>query len=203
MLRPRGTASCALVLGLALSGCGAGFEAQTYQERSSADSVNAAVGTIAVRNLSVLPESDGVLEAGDDAEVRVTLVNNGAEDDRLVEASSPEASSVELLSEGSESSSVDLPRLGTTGNQLGLVLTSLRDDVYAGDVVEVVLRFERAGEITLQAPVAVTNEYDDERERSENFHVPGEEHSGEGGGQESEGAGSLSEAGEESTSDTG
>ena len=82
--RPTVGRAAGVVLALvALTGCGAGFEAQTYQERSSADSVNAAVGSIAVRNLSVLPEGDGVLEAGDDAEVILTLVNVGGDDDRL------------------------------------------------------------------------------------------------------------------------
>jgi periplasmic copper chaperone A len=176
--RPAATAPVVLALGLVLSGCGAGFEAQTYQGRVFADGANAAVGAIAVRNLTVLPGDDdgGRLEAGSDADARMTLTNNGGEDDALVEASSPLASSVDLVDgDGSTVDSIDLPRLGTTGNDAGLVLRSLTEDVRPGQYVEVVLRFESSGELTVRVPIAVTGEYDDEREKSDNFHPPGDE----------------------------
>jgi periplasmic copper chaperone A len=178
--RPAAAApALALALGLVLTGCGAGFDAQTYQERTVADGANAAVGPIAVRNLTVRPgDDDGILSAGDDAEVRLTLTNDGGEEDRLVEASSPLAESVDLV-EGEDQStvqSVDLPPLGTTGTQNGLLLRSLSEEMRPGRYVEVTLRFERAGEVTVQAPVAVTGEYDEERERSDNFHLPGSDH---------------------------
>jgi len=164
------------LLPLTLAGCGANFEAQTYQERTVADGTNSATGAIAIRNVTVLPAQDeqGVLAAGDDAEVALTLTNDGAEDDQLVEVSSPAATDVEITERGSTTSSVDLPRLGTTGGRVGLTLTGLTRDLRPGEYVEITLRFERNGAVTVTAPVATTGEYV-EREHSDNFHQIGEE----------------------------
>jgi copper(I)-binding protein len=174
------TAALLAVPTLALTGCGAGFEAQTYQQRVLADSANAAAGSVAVRGVSVLPGDDGMLEAGDDAEVVLTLTNEGQEDDRLVDVSSPLADSVDIVDveSGRTASSLRLPAFGTTGSRNGLVLRSLSEDLRSGEYAELTLRFERGGELTLSVPVAVTGEYDDSRERSDNFHPPGsdEEH---------------------------
>ena len=166
----------ALALPLALAGCGANFEAQTYQERTVADGSNSAKGAIAVRNIAVQPSGDeqGVLAAGDDAEVTLTLTNDGGEDDQLVEASSPVAADVEITEGGDPVPAVDLPRLGTTGGQVGLTLTGLSEDLRPGQYVEITLRFERNGEVTVSAPIATTGEYE-EREHNENFHQIGED----------------------------
>lgn len=196
----------AAVLGpvLALTGCGAGFDAQTYQERTVADVSNTAVGALALRALSVSPGSDGVLRPGDDADVQMVVVNEGAEADRLVEVTSPVAESVDIIeTEGGEVvEELEIPSLGTTGGSAGLVLRGLTEEVRAAETVELTLRFERNGEVTLSVPVATTGEYDEDRERSENFPLPGE-HGGHGGGHSGEGGGGLSEAGEESTEHAG
>lgn len=192
----------AAVLGpaLLLTGCGAGFDAQTYQERAVADVTNTAVGALALRGLSVAPGSDGVLRPGDDADVQMVVVNEGTEADRLVEVTSPAAESVDLIEteSGEVVEELEIPSLGTTGGSAGLVLRGLTEELRSGETVELTLRFERNGEVTVIVPVATTGEYDDDRERSENFPLPGEhgEHGGEGGG-------GLSEAGEESTEDGG
>ena len=171
-------ATPALVLGLALvvTGCGANFEAQTYQTRTVADGTNAAVGAIAIRNVTlVAPEAGDTYDAGEDAEVLLTLTNDGPEDDRLVEVTSPAADEVTMLVDGRESDDVELPRLGTTGNTVSLELSGLTEDLRPGRYVEMTLRFERNGEVTLSVPVATTGEYDEDREHSENFHPIGEE----------------------------
>jgi periplasmic copper chaperone A len=176
--RPARTSALALALGRALTCCGAGFEAQTYQQRQVADGTNAAMGAVGVRNITVEPGPDrGAHEAGADAEVTLTLANDGSEDDRLVEVSSPDAESVDIVEgdDGDTVDSLDLPRLGTTGTAAGLVLRSLTERVSAGEFIEVTMRFERNGELTVMVPVATTDEYDYERERSDNFHPPGDE----------------------------
>lgn len=186
----------ALVLGLALAltGCGANFEAQTYQTRASADGTNSAVGAIALRNVRVLPPQGEAYEAGEDAEGDLTLVNDGAEDDTLVSISAEGARSVELLQDGRVVDSIDLPRLGTTGSgTVGFRLVGLTEDLRPGRFVPVTFVFERNGEIVVQAPVETTGEYDEDRERSENFHPVGEEEAegggeGEGGGAETSGS---------------
>lgn len=178
-LRLRRTATPLVAAGLTLilAGCGANFEAQTYQERSSADGTNGAVGAIAVRNVTVTaPGAADALQAGSDVEVRLTLTNDGGEDDRLVEVTSPAASSVEVLVDGEPVEDVDLPRLGTTGDDLTLQLVDLNEDLRPGRYVDITLRFQDNGEITISAPVATTGEFE-EREPSENFHqIDEEEH---------------------------
>jgi len=209
---PRPTVARAVGVALALvalTGCGAGFEAQTYQERSSADATNVAVGSIAVRNVAVLPGDAGVVAAGNDADVRLTLVNVGGEDDRLVGAETEAAGTVELQQDGDTAEEVVVPRLGTTANTAGLVLRGVTEQLRSGSIVPITLQFERAGEVVVEAPVATTGVYDEERERSGNFEPPGEE-----GGSEAEGAtgdtanegdaegtggGGLSESGQQTT----
>jgi copper(I)-binding protein len=180
-LRLSRPATPALVLGLALvvTGCGANFEAQTYQTRASADATNAAVGAIALRNVRLLPPDGGTYDAGEDAEADLTLVNDGGDADRLVSVTSPSARSVEVLEGGEVVDGVDLPRLGTTGGMVGLRLTGLTDDLRPGRFVPMVFTFERNGEVTVQVPVETTGVYDEDREHSENFHPIGEEE-GEG-----------------------
>ena len=50
--------ACAL---LVLTGCGTGLRAQTYLEKSTADSTNDAVGFLAVRNLAVMGPTTGTV----------------------------------------------------------------------------------------------------------------------------------------------
>ena len=185
----------AVPLALVLAGCGAGFDAQTYQERTIADVANTAVGAMAVRAVSVVPgPGDGTLPTGEDAEATFTLVNDGGEDDVLLEITTPAAASVDLVERGGGTvQRIEVPRLGTTGDQFGAVLRGLRAPLRPGEYVELTLRFERNGETTLLVPVAVTGEYDEDRPKSENFHLPGdEEHSAGEDAQED----SLSDAGE-------
>lgn len=167
----------ALALPLGLSGCGASFEAQTYQQRSAADGTNAAVGPVAIRNVTLLPPEQGERhEEGEDVDVQLTVTNDGPDDDRLVGASSPVAEQVVLLEDGSEVDAVELPRLGTTGGRLSLRLDGLTEQLRPGQYTEITLTFENSGEVDLPVPVSTTGEWDDERERSENFHQIGEEH---------------------------
>ena len=189
--RPLAAPAVALALGLALTGCGAGFEAQTYQERTVADASNDAAGAIAVRNVHVVaPAEASGHPAGSDVALELVLANDGGEDDRLVEVTTDAAASVQLLQDGTPVDSIPLTALGTTGTSTGALLQGLTRDLRAGEYVELTFRFDRNGSTTVQVPVATSEEYDYERERSGNFHPPGSEH-GE------EGEGGLSEAGEQ------
>lgn len=188
---PGAAPALAFGLALVLTGCGANFEAETYQTRAVADGTTTGVGEVAVLNITVVPpEGSDTLEAGDDAEVRLTLTNDGDEDDRLVEVTTPAAAAVELQEEGGQVDAVVVPRRGSTGDTVTLALTRLTEDLRPGRYIEMTLRFERAGELAVRVPIATTGEYDAERERSEHFHPIGEEHDegeprGEGGGRES------------------
>ena len=141
------------LLALALTGCGATLDAQTYQERSQADATNTAVGTIALRGLAVEPGGDDrTLEAGDDAEVFMTLTNRDDEPDTLVEVTSPDAESVEILVDGEEDT-LEVPALGSTEDAATLRLVGLTEDLREGEYTTLTFRFERSGSIEVPVPV--------------------------------------------------
>jgi copper(I)-binding protein len=151
-----------VVLALALTGCGASLDAQTYQERSQADATNTAVGTIALRGLSVEPGGDDrTLEAGDDADVFMVLTNDDDEADTLVEITTEDAESVELLDEGEPSEEgIEVPALGSTGTSAGARLVGLTEDLREGEYTTLTFRFERNGSIEVPVPVRISGTTD-------------------------------------------
>ncbi|MHA6621676.1 copper chaperone PCu(A)C [Pseudonocardia sp. DLS-67] len=90
----------ALIAAVAVAGCGAGQITQTSRQVSAVEGASATAGQISVRNATV--EFDGPAEgaavypAGGNAPLQMSIVNTGAEVDRLVAASSPAAASVEI-----------------------------------------------------------------------------------------------------------
>ena len=192
------------VLVLALTGCGATLDAQTYQERSQADATNTAVGTIALRGVSV--ESGGedrLLEAGEDAEVFLVLTNDDDEDDTLVEVTSPDAEEVELLVDGDPSpDGIEVPRLGSTGDSAGLELVGLTEELREGEYTTLTFRFERNGTVEVPVPVRASGRTDrpvytggegEEGEPALQAPAGGEE--GEEAGGDEDGAGAEGEEG--------
>lgn len=96
-------ASAALGLAL-LTGCAAGQHAQTVEQTPAIDGVQAQAGSIAIRAAGIAaPESGTSYAKGSDAELRMVLVNQGAQPDKLVSVSSPAATGSQL-SAGSGSS---------------------------------------------------------------------------------------------------
>lgn len=161
MTRPRPLALAVVVVTAAvLSGCGASRDAQTYQRRIQGSSTDTAVGTLSLRNVSVVaPEEGGTHPAGSDAEVTITVTSNTPEPDRLVSASSPDAEDVAVL-EDDQPGQLEVPPLGTTGNGVGLRLEGLRAPVRTGEYVRLSLRFEVNGTVDLMVPVQLTGQAD-------------------------------------------
>lgn len=189
-----------LVAALALTGCGAGQVAGTAQQQAAVAGNNTTVGPIAVRDAVIAfaeqPVQGGAVHArGGDAPLSMTIVNEGTEADRLVSASSPWASSVEIAgtteipagrsivvegaapevltpttgipTSGAPSTPTATPSATPSAEPTGepaategtqIVLTGLLDDIRAGVSYDVVLVFERAGEVRIQAPVGSTEE---------------------------------------------
>lgn len=148
------------LLALSLTGCGAGLDAYTYQERTVADATNVNVGTLAVRNISILPPAGGRLyETGGEARGVFTVANTGSEADRLVEASSPAASEVVLVQDG-KPTEIEVPPRGTTGGTSTFILRGLTADLGTGEFVPMTFRFERSGTIETLVPVALTGRTD-------------------------------------------
>ncbi len=96
--------------------------------------------------------------------VYVLIENRGAEADALLAATSDASATVELHETHLEGgvmrmhplSRVDLPSGGRVEMKPGghhLMLLGLTRDLHAGDVVTVRLRFEKAGERVIEAPV--------------------------------------------------
>jgi copper(I)-binding protein len=95
----------------------------------------------------------------------VTIANRGGFEDRLLGAATPAARSVTIHQSLEESGvatmrPVDAPRIpvgGALEMQPGgthLMLMGLSAPLRQGEVIPVTLRFERAGDVTLQVPIA-------------------------------------------------
>lgn len=93
-------AAVAVVGALSLAGCGAGQITQTADAVSAVNAAEATVGQIALRGVE-FPytgpiSAPAVYSAGATAPVQMSIINSGSQDDRLVSASSPVASSVQV-----------------------------------------------------------------------------------------------------------
>lgn len=150
----------ALIGFLTLTGCGAGQVAGTAGQVAAVTGSNVTVGSIAVRDAVIVfgeqVEGDAVYARGAAAPLSMTIVNQGADADRIVGASSPWASGVTVA--GTRDVPGGRALVVEDGSGTRITLTGLLDDVRAGLSYEVVLTFERAGEVTLQVPVGGASE---------------------------------------------
>lgn len=158
-LRPLALA-LAVVTAAALSGCGASRDAQTYQRRIQGSSTDTAVGTLSLRNVSVVaPKDEGTHPVGGDAEMTITVTSNDPEPDRLVSVSSPDAESVVVLEEG-QPGELEVPPLGSTGDRVALRLEGLLIPLRTGEYVRLSLSFKDNGTVDLIVPVQLTGNAD-------------------------------------------
>jgi copper(I)-binding protein len=90
----------ALIAAVAVAGCGAGQITQTSRQVAAVEGANATSSQIAVRNAMIEFDEPAhgaaIYPVGGSAPLEMVIVNSGAEVDRLVAASSPVASSVEI-----------------------------------------------------------------------------------------------------------
>ena len=157
-LRGRCTAAALALLGVAtLAGCGAGRDAQTYQERRQADSTTTSVGDLVLSNVAVQPPEDGDLyEVGEDAEAVVFITNKGREDDRLVSVTSPSAQNVVILDENDEPGRPAEPGLVQERAQVTLLLEGLKQPLRTGEYIAMSFRFQQAGTVEALVPISLT-----------------------------------------------
>ena len=156
-------------LSLALSACGAGFEANTYDERNLDDALNADVGRIALRNVYLeAPEEGALHRAGTDARLQLAVANTGQERDRLVSVRTDLASSARLLLDGRPVQSVSIDP-GESKPNLEVELTDLQRDIRSGEYLRVTVQFEKNGARDLLVPVGSPTS-PEEREHSKNVH---------------------------------
>jgi len=90
----------ALIAAVAITGCGAGQITQTARQVAAVEGANATAGPIAVRNAMIEFDEPAhgavVYPAGGNAPLQMVIANSGAQVDRLVAASSPVATSVQV-----------------------------------------------------------------------------------------------------------
>jgi copper(I)-binding protein len=147
----------ALVVGAALlSACGTGLGAKTYTESGRSDSGDATLGDIAIRNVHVdepAAAASNVVAAGGEATVSGVLVNSGTEDDALVGASSPAATSTRLKEGSADAADVPVLAKRTSTTTWTIVLSGVTEQLRAGQFISVTLNFKNAGHTTIQVPV--------------------------------------------------
>jgi copper(I)-binding protein len=90
----------ALIAAVAVAGCGAGQITQTSRQVAAVEGANATAGQISLRNAVIEYDEPAhgaaIYPVGGNAPLQMTIVNTGAEVDRLVAASSPVAESVQI-----------------------------------------------------------------------------------------------------------
>lgn len=94
----------------------------------------------------------------------VTLVNHGADDDRLLSVTSPVAERIQFHSETNDSGVMKMSQLTTveirsgatvvfTPGAMHMMLLGLKRQIKEGEAVPLTLTFEKAGAIDVAAPV--------------------------------------------------
>lgn len=90
----------AVIVAVAVAGCGAGQITQTSRQVAAVEGANATAGQISLRNAVIEfdepAEGAAIYPVGGNAPLQMVIVNSGAEVDRLVAASSPAADSVQI-----------------------------------------------------------------------------------------------------------
>jgi copper(I)-binding protein len=201
------TAGVLLLSPLALSACSAGQVTQTASQERDKTGAMAQVGNITIRAAELEHPRNGAYEAGDDAELRMVIVNSSQEADTLVGIDGEGFGGVEIQVAGTGTSAspttgagsgaatgtgtpaspgsggadeIEIPADTTVfvgGDAATITLTDLDQPLTVGQYQELTLTFETAGEVTL--PVGVANP-DETLERGEAFDFHQEEGTEEG-----------------------
>jgi hypothetical protein len=145
----RRPALAAVVCVALLSGCGTGLQAQTYKARTAGSTVGADVNGLALRGLAI--DLDGT-DATAAPQLSGVIVNNGTQDDQLVNATTSVASGVQFLS-ATGAPVLDIPAGRSSGTDWALQLDGLRAPLVPGSFVQVELQFAKAGRVPLSVPV--------------------------------------------------
>ena len=167
LIAAAGTTACLLLAGLSLSST-AHAQSQTI-EISNAWARRAAMAHSGMAHGSMSQGSMdkggmGKMEGGATGAVYITIGNTGKEADALLSASSDAAQTVELHETKNEAGVMKMrpvPKIAVAaGGKIEMkpggyhvMLLGLKRDLKPGDKVEVTLKFERGGEVRVNAPV--------------------------------------------------
>lgn len=156
-------AGATAALTIAVTACGASFDAQTSKPYQAAEGTNANSGAIAVRNMLVLASEDGK------GELHSAIVNTGDTDDTLVSiaeaAAEPGTQEVGTTTETPATVTFGNVRPMTLAAGASLTLpppTGLPFTVTGGkpgDMIRVTITFSKAAPITASVPVLTLDHY--------------------------------------------
>jgi hypothetical protein len=151
-LRPRtATATLLAATVLALAGCsGTGVDAQTNQQYQAGVGANLRTGQVQLYNALAVDNGDGT------ATLSTVIVNTTDETQKLDAALAAATDSGEQVGVQSAPAIIGPRDSLNTGPAATVVLTG--GTVEAGDYVTVTLAFDRAGEVTIDAPVVTRTE---------------------------------------------
>jgi copper(I)-binding protein len=199
------TVGVLLLSPVALSACSAGQVTQTATQERDKTGAMAQAGDITVRVAELEHPRGGAYERGDDAELRLVIVNGSHKADTLVDVKGEGFGGVEIKAAATATSTSPTTGAGsgagtTTGTRPGsggsdeieipadstvffdgeaatITLTGLDEPLTVGQHIEVTLTFENAGDVTF--PVTVANP-DESLDRGAAFDFHQKEHSEEG-----------------------
>jgi hypothetical protein len=171
----------AVVAALLTTACAAGQHALTSEERKSANGVNADVGSIHIRGLLIEPPLGPSYGKGDNAQVKLVIVNVGHSDDLFTSISSPAFADWGVFSSTAQAGQVLHPQpvsstsapLPSPGRQVlipaggrkswgvpeatgALLVLGFSNDFWPGTTMPMTLQFAKAGSITVQVPIALS-----------------------------------------------
>jgi copper(I)-binding protein len=176
---------------VALSACSAGQVTQTAGQQRDKIGAQAEVGDIQLRAVEFAYPRGGIYESGDDAELRMAIVNEGNAPDTLTDISGEGFGDVQIddnttTSSGSSgsgsTSEIEIPAGGSVfvdGDDITIELTDLDESMTTGQGLELTFTFENAGEVTVAVPVSTP---EDEVRRDEGFDFHHEEEPVQAGG---------------------
>jgi copper(I)-binding protein len=165
---------------LLTASCAAGQHAQTAEVVPAIDGTHGTIGKVVLDGVSIRPPTGSSYAAGSTVQLSMTLVNNGAEPDTLVNVTSPaftgwgivdnaDAASATASSGADTGLTIDAgaaQRLSLAGGGVSsqasprtLVLTGLASKsapLFPGNSVDLTFRFANAGTTTLHVPVQLT-----------------------------------------------
>ncbi|GAA0510716.1 hypothetical protein GCM10011581_00730 [Saccharopolyspora subtropica] len=149
---------------VALAGCSAGQVTETDTQVAAVNGGSGDLNQISVRNATfTFPASNSFYPAGSSAPLELVLTNEGAEGDKLVQVSSPYATSATLGGVTDLPSRTALHALGRTGatqaeaptgqRVVEITLNGFKQDITPGVTVPVTFVFQKAGALTVQVPI--------------------------------------------------
>jgi copper(I)-binding protein len=176
---------------VALSACSAGQVTQTATQERDKTGAQAQVGDITIRSAQLESPRGGSYEDGDDAELRIAIVNGGQDDDTLVGIEGEGFGEAEIRTSGATGAStggsrdeIEIPADTTVfvgEDDATVTLTDLGGSLATGQYLDLTLTFENAGEIDVQVTVANPEEA---QERGEAFDFHQEEGEGAEGAED-------------------